>query len=81
MKQAALHQEKIEGYEDDMLKAAYVQGMDDAALMAAADETKPAEITTISSLAARRAPRPSTKPSRWGVRRCPKRRSSPCSRR
>lgn len=38
IKTAQLHQEKIASYEHPLLKAAYAQGMDDAALMAAADE-------------------------------------------
>jgi hypothetical protein len=38
LKQAAFHQQKIASYEHPMLKAAYVQGMDDAALLGAADE-------------------------------------------
>jgi len=38
LKQAALHQERIASYEHPLCKAAYAQGMDDSALLAAADE-------------------------------------------
>jgi hypothetical protein len=38
IKQAALHQETLASLDHPLLKAAYAQGMDDAALMAAADE-------------------------------------------
>jgi len=38
IKQAALHQETLASFDHPLLKAAYAQGMDDAALMAAADE-------------------------------------------
>lgn len=38
LKQAAAHQVRIASYEHPLLKRAYAQGMDDAALLAAADE-------------------------------------------
>ena len=38
IKQAALHQETLASLDHPLLKAAYAQGMDDASLMAAADE-------------------------------------------
>lgn len=38
LKQASVIQEKLAGYEHPLLKAAFAQGMDDASLMAAADE-------------------------------------------
>lgn len=38
LKQAAFHQERIASLDHPLLKAAYVQGMDDAALMTAADD-------------------------------------------
>jgi hypothetical protein len=38
LKQAAFHQEKMASFEHPLLKAAYAQGMDDAALLTAADE-------------------------------------------
>lgn len=43
LKTAALHQAAILGFEDEILKSAYVAGMDDAALMEAAGEAKAAE--------------------------------------
>jgi hypothetical protein len=38
IKQAALHQAKLEEFDHPLLKQAYAQGIDDAALLAAADE-------------------------------------------
>lgn len=43
LKQAAVHQEALNAFDDPMLKAAYAQGTDDAALMAAAEESAGAE--------------------------------------
>jgi len=43
IKQAALHQSRLDEYEHPLLKQAYAQGIDDAALMAGAEEAAGAE--------------------------------------
>jgi len=43
LKQAALHQDRINSYDHPLLKQAYATGVDDAAMLAAADEAAGAE--------------------------------------